>query len=82
MTIRSVIITKLTKIGISKRTITRYMPSELRLHKYPKDIKMTEFANLVNQENSNKQASEEFKTVMELAVKETNDDLVRRRALL
>lgn len=81
MTIRSVIITKLTKIGMSKRTITRYMPSELRLHRYPEDRKMTEFANLANQENSNKQASEEFKTVMELAVKEANDDLIKRRAL-
>jgi len=82
MTIRNTIITKLAKIGISIRTIQRYMPKELRLHKDPEDRKkIIGFAKLANQENSDKQPSKELERETEMAFKVTNDDFTMRRAL-
>lgn len=82
MTIRNTIITKLTRIGISKRTIERYMPKELRLHKYPEGRGLTGFANMANQEDSNKQPSKEFVSAMDAAVKKSVDYFKAYRALL
>src|SRR5215831_7030972 len=83
MTIRNSIITKLAKIGISERTIQRYMPKELRLHKYPKDRKkILGFANMANEEKSTKTVSKELDWEIDAAVKRTEDYFIKIRALL
>ncbi|HEY7570022.1 MAG TPA: hypothetical protein VH796_01515 [Nitrososphaeraceae archaeon] len=58
------------------------MPKELRLHNYPEDRKLDGFANVANQENSNKPFSKELVRAMDAAVKVTYDGFERRRACL